>query len=372
MEMKILIIGNGFDLAHGLKTRYNDFLNYTSEFYQNNNRENDKIHDILFKDLVDNIWFEYFYSVYNRNQMRGENWIDFETEITDVIEWIDANTGTFQGTAYNMFNRMCHSTGYNVNSSRKINGTKLMMFAQCIIKNKGQGSIQNKSLDYIVNEIYSDLNRLGEALEIYLYLYADKVNVDSRLSAVNDIRPDKVISFNYTHTYQKYYDSSIPVSYIHGECRQNPNDYENDDSNIVLGALEYLQGDDRNTDPEYIEFKKFQQRIEKNTDKTYLNFISSANTIYKRAQSIRSKLPNPEYADTGISDVYFIGHSLDASDADILGKFFNSKSFNIHVYYHNLQDKTKLSKNFIRIIGQDEYNNRMNGIGNGLELLQLG
>ena len=80
MEMKILIIGNGFDLAHGLKTRYNDFLNYTSEFYQNNNRENDKIHDILFKDLVDNIWFEYFYSVYNRNQMRGENWIDFETK----------------------------------------------------------------------------------------------------------------------------------------------------------------------------------------------------------------------------------------------------------------------------------------------------
>lgn len=26
--MDILIIGNGFDLAHGLKTSYRDFLNY--------------------------------------------------------------------------------------------------------------------------------------------------------------------------------------------------------------------------------------------------------------------------------------------------------------------------------------------------------
>ena len=29
--MNILIIGNGFDLAHGLKTSYRDFLNYCYE-----------------------------------------------------------------------------------------------------------------------------------------------------------------------------------------------------------------------------------------------------------------------------------------------------------------------------------------------------
>ncbi|MFJ7841289.1 AbiH family protein [Lysinibacillus sphaericus] len=26
--MDLIIIGNGFDIAHGLKTRYSDFLNY--------------------------------------------------------------------------------------------------------------------------------------------------------------------------------------------------------------------------------------------------------------------------------------------------------------------------------------------------------
>ena len=29
--MQILILGNGFDLAHGLKTTYLDFLNYCIE-----------------------------------------------------------------------------------------------------------------------------------------------------------------------------------------------------------------------------------------------------------------------------------------------------------------------------------------------------
>ena len=30
--MNILVIGNGFDLAHGLPTTYKDFLRFTAEF----------------------------------------------------------------------------------------------------------------------------------------------------------------------------------------------------------------------------------------------------------------------------------------------------------------------------------------------------
>lgn len=32
MSKKILIIGNGFDLAHGLPTNYSDFLAFSHEF----------------------------------------------------------------------------------------------------------------------------------------------------------------------------------------------------------------------------------------------------------------------------------------------------------------------------------------------------
>jgi len=36
--MKILIIGNGFDLAHGLSTKYTDFLDRAKEFLEYHNR----------------------------------------------------------------------------------------------------------------------------------------------------------------------------------------------------------------------------------------------------------------------------------------------------------------------------------------------
>ena len=32
--MDILILGNGFDLAHGLKTKYSDFLDYCETKYK--------------------------------------------------------------------------------------------------------------------------------------------------------------------------------------------------------------------------------------------------------------------------------------------------------------------------------------------------
>ena len=38
--MNILVLGNGFDLAHKLPTAYEDFLNFTDAFieYKNNNK----------------------------------------------------------------------------------------------------------------------------------------------------------------------------------------------------------------------------------------------------------------------------------------------------------------------------------------------
>ena len=32
--MNILILGNGFDIAHGLKTKYSDFLDYCETKYK--------------------------------------------------------------------------------------------------------------------------------------------------------------------------------------------------------------------------------------------------------------------------------------------------------------------------------------------------
>lgn len=104
--MNILVIGNGFDLAHGLPTKYIDFLNFIQIIRQiigmQNGLElsdvdwkdiNPKVKDLIrnnmgnvknnlfaqeyiWKELLDNnFWIDYFFQC---PMYEKENWIDFE------------------------------------------------------------------------------------------------------------------------------------------------------------------------------------------------------------------------------------------------------------------------------------------------------
>lgn len=131
--MNILVIGNGFNLAHGLPTKYKDFLEFCGRvksiytfpggaslsdykskkiddwkmndyiktalletFEKRNCRilftEDNKEHvevttpnkalDELYEHIRQNTWLEYFLKC---DSLVGENWIDFESEISRVI-----------------------------------------------------------------------------------------------------------------------------------------------------------------------------------------------------------------------------------------------------------------------------------------------
>lgn len=92
--MNILVIGNGFDIAHGLPTSYQEFLRFASEIDDVCVRLQ-KMEQALRKSTVianeiealvnDNYWINYFM----RTSNCGENWIDFETEISKVIQRLD-------------------------------------------------------------------------------------------------------------------------------------------------------------------------------------------------------------------------------------------------------------------------------------------
>ena len=153
--MNILVIGNGFDLAHELPTKYTDFLDfckiirsiYTAEMYADiyrcwdylsfKERENTKkienlftelferrqvdketasdyvkeqmafcdCYDEFYKCIRDNLWIEYF----EQNPMyQKENWIDFELEIRKVIESLDEDMCYGEGKKYELEDMMCH------------------------------------------------------------------------------------------------------------------------------------------------------------------------------------------------------------------------------------------------------------------------
>ena len=118
--MKLVILGNGFDLASGLPTRYNDFFQYNNEKYKVNLEKIDEflnlirsseldfdymtyeeiytniekdinehlIHDSKFIDMMAektklSIWNLYFW--YMNETLEIDNWSDVETQIAEII-----------------------------------------------------------------------------------------------------------------------------------------------------------------------------------------------------------------------------------------------------------------------------------------------
>lgn len=118
--MKLVILGNGFDLASGLPTRYNDFFQYNNEKYKVNLEKIDEflnltrsseldfdymtyeeiytniekdinkylIHDSKFIDMMAektklSIWSLYFW--YMNETLEIDNWSDVETQIAEII-----------------------------------------------------------------------------------------------------------------------------------------------------------------------------------------------------------------------------------------------------------------------------------------------
>ena len=100
----ILVIGNGFDLVHGLPTRYMDFLKFIEGYFNYNKmgetqeqyfvdfKKNEKQKEYFeINELMNNnLWFYYFCDLKMHRLLEGkDNWIDFEKEISIVVQTLD-------------------------------------------------------------------------------------------------------------------------------------------------------------------------------------------------------------------------------------------------------------------------------------------
>lgn len=65
--MNMLVLGNGFDLAHNLPTRYTNFLEYVIKQRDLGEVEHTRIYELIQK----NIWIDYFVRLYQMNLLRG-------------------------------------------------------------------------------------------------------------------------------------------------------------------------------------------------------------------------------------------------------------------------------------------------------------
>ena len=392
--MNILLVGNGFDLAHGLPTKYTDFLKFVKVIRQVIQVENDEdLSSIDWADInphirsliecwmgkergnlfdqksewesliIHNFWIEYFFKV---PMYKKENWIDFEYEISRVIQNLDADM------------RM-HSASLDEKALFISNKYIEEFFKAKLPSGVAEGiSRTGEIVSYkeIRDVLYEDLNKLIRAFERYLVDYIEKMEKIRVSPEIKKLNIDHVLSFNYTHTYYHIYSelesNKIEYDYIHGEAKKNGGFASN---NMVLGIDEYLPEGRKNRDIDFIAFKKYYQRIYKATGCKYKHWVDGIReSEYSCKQKLKQQYPEQVPYEKFITKyhLYIFGHSLDVTDRDILRDLILNDSVLTTIFYCKKYDKNGQDDNgkqdlgakianLVKIIGQDELIRRTGG-----------
>lgn len=357
--MNILIIGNGFDLAHKLPTKYTDFLDFLGnvrilkeEMPQNLEQLSDKIDENLRQYLFnsnsshldinskhqnyitemyelskDNLWITWFNQERKLNKTLGKYWIDFEAEISKVIQKIESTLLELSPIEECIDN-------YN---ELRFNLYKYPIFDFFINKIYEIDTSDEINMEQITKRLHNDLNKLIRCFEIYLEDFVKNIDISQLSLDIYNLNVDKILTFNYTNTYQKLYYTDVDCDHIHGKADIN-NNIESD--NMVLGIDDYLNEDEKFTNTNFIEFKKYYQRLIKGTNcdyKKWIDEINHTNYIIKH-------------------NIYIFGHSLASTDRDVLLDFIENEKTIITIYYNNSNQYSDQICNLVHLIGPDKLN----------------
>lgn len=421
--MNILLIGNGFDLAHELPTKYTDFLffckiilnsieykeglgirnsieewlnesneillnegvitsicakecakdisardkkaysdmclNYLIPKFSKTTNSQESMKEII-KQIYNNNWIEYFLQC----DMHGkENWIDFESQISDVIQGLEEDLNWNEKDFYSKVHRLKNEFFNN----RFTNNNPEYQQAVTV---EEQEKIKKPEISYkeLRDILLADLNRLIKAFEIYLYDYVEKIEITEKSPDINSIKVHYVISFNYTHTFSRLYKINEmitktdikPYDYIHGEVNGTLKT-----NNMVLGIDEKLPKNRRNKSVEFIAFKKYYQRIYKGTGCKYKDWIDR---IKKGMMEIEKELKRDYPVQIPFEKcigkhhyLYIFGHSLDVTDKDILKGLILNDNVKTTIFYHDQDAMGQQIANLVKIIGQKELIRRTGG-----------
>ncbi|MBS5587578.1 MAG: hypothetical protein KHX14_01995 [[Clostridium] spiroforme] len=342
----VLVIGNGFDIAHGLYTKYIDFYNFCnaikrvlndkkdiairedikeellrSEFMKStaniiNNKKivNDDMLEKMINICKNNYWLN---CIEERNLSNDPHWCDIEGVIADEISKLSYVAKKYDGVrvsnfALNESNEIINIYQHVMNYASKSYSFKTSV---CLFKEK----------------LLSDLNDLTWMLEIYLSKFLNRKSKTYKFFETLNI--DYIINFNYTDTYNKLYKKNIPTHFIHGKIRNN----DKDAMNMVFGIGDSINEDDNNY--EFIEFQKYYQRI-----------------IYKTGNDYAKWLDNNE-----IMNIFIFGHSVNEADGDIIKRLITRKYTNIYIYYYDQPALNSIVANLTRILGKEtiiDYTNK--------------
>jgi hypothetical protein len=321
---RIILIGNGFDLAHGLKTSYSDFID---DFWT---QEKDKVIANLCADKNGIHYYkDDFLVIESPRPFKGIKNFDVDKE---GLAFFDEISNT-RFSAHLFSGNVSLSIQYYNNFLMEITRKKSLKnwvdieieyynaLLDCINSRRKYGIEKlNNDFSFIVDALKNYLvreskNNFSLIDQIYNNIYSPISDKDFIEKPGNtNIENIFFLVFNYTHIIQSYAkDKSIDFAYIHGEL-QNAN------NPIVFGY-----GDE--VDENY-------SQIERTGNNDYLKNIKSFkyfnSDIYKNFV---------RFINSGCYQVFVMGHSCGISDRTLLHTLFehdNCKS--IKVFYHKKDD----------------------------------
>ena len=374
--MDVLVLGNGFDLSHNLPTTYLCFLKVT-EYLSNNTlkegltigeifnsvkdecpqiknsyNEYQSVYDNLVLDFekivqlsdkcVDNMWWNYFKHTYNKNV----GWIDFENEISVVIEKINCffekNSTPNRGfDLKKATNSIASYFQFFVKESNPYEYQSLhegVMLYNCSYKYNSEYIIKRDhertaEIDRrkIAIKLFDLLKDFADILNIYFEIFVDNTIEElkkANLIVENDIYKEfeYVVTYNYTKTFEKIYNKS--VAHIHGVINQ-----------IIVLGINPDHNDEIDGDLTFIDFKKYYQRVVNGTDLDYLKILIEMKELTEKKHQVSLSI---------------VGHSLDITDQDTLKELFDASN-DIRIYYHKKEKIPEYVQNLIRFFGKTKF-----------------
>lgn len=315
--MDILLIGNGFDLAHGLPTRYENFL----DFVQNPTPYIDQVKEyvpskswqaqIIHACSEDQSWFNALKSGCAQlcKCLQQEKdlhlWVDFESEIQKIVELIvdRANRPTFIHPVLTFYTTL--------------------------------------DLDQSLLSLEGHIHNLLNLMMVYYGTIVPFIPIKQYPAWLYEKAFSHLITFNYTDTFRrvvnqlgiKTFPKSENCQFIHGTIGSQDNqiDCQHPESlhNMVLGFTSQNPDNLRT-----VRFQKYFQRIQKRTGIQYRNWV----------------VRNNPYDST----LTIMGHSCDPTDGDAL-RHLVVNTDETNVYYFDQADYERKITNFIALFGADTF-----------------
>lgn len=325
---RLILIGNGFDLAHGLKTSYSDFILWyfqksweiaKSNFTSSLNRAHKEFHQ---DGLI---------SIIIITKMQQIDLLEYKIEnYAHIIEFIKLEVDLHNSRPIkckiksdffrSLVNDFCYKQWVDIENHYYNQLTKIINPVKTLANPKGEVELEklkklNDDFDLIKKELENYLNTiqpLDTINGLSECLYEKPINLLYSEYPIVSLVNVMFLNFNYTSTPELYKQENTDIIYIHGELDTSKN------NPLIFGY-----GDER--DESYTILEKA------NNPKVFTHIKSfdyfKTNNYDRLLAFLESKY-----------DVYIMGHSCGLSDRTLLSTIFEHENCRLIkiFYYENM------------------------------------